>query len=68
MIMVALLAGSMAALGLGCTGQPTTDWEAQRQAQWVGTGIFGIIYLALCQANGGVCPFPIAPSDPAPGG
>jgi hypothetical protein len=68
MIAVALLAGSTAALGVGCTGQPTTAWEAERQAQWVGTGIFAFLYVALCQANGGVCPFPIAPSDPAPGG
>lgn len=65
--MVALLAGATAVFGVGCTGQPPrTPQEAQQQAQWLGNGIFMIIYLSLCQANHGVCPFPIAPSDPAP--
>jgi hypothetical protein len=61
----ALLVGATAALGVGCTGQPpANEWEAERQAVWIGNGIFFLIYSALCNANGGVCPFPIAPSDP----
>jgi hypothetical protein len=63
----ALLVGAMGALGVGCTGQPpATQAEAQQQAQWLGNGIFMIIYMAMCQANHGVCPFPLGPSDPAP--
>ncbi len=66
----AVLVGAMATFGVaGCTGQPPADeWQAQNQAQWIGNGIFFIIYKALCDANFGVCPFPLGPSDPAPGG
>lgn len=62
--LIGVLAAAMAALGVGCT-PPANDFEAERQAQWVGNGIFFFIYMALCQGNGGVCPFPIAPTLPA---
>lgn len=60
-----VLTGAMASFGVGCTGDPpSTQWEQDRFVQWLGTSIFGILYLSACQANGGVCPFPIAPSLP----
>lgn len=59
-----MLAAAMAVFGVGCT-PPANDWEAQNQANWVGNFIFFTIYMGLCQANGGVCPFPIAPTLPA---
>jgi len=62
--LIGVLAAATAALGVGCT-PPASDWEAERQANWVGTGIFMLFYIALCQGNGGVCPFPIAPTLPA---
>lgn len=62
--LIGALAAATAALGVGCT-PPSSDWEAQNQAQWVGNGIFFLIYMGLCQGNGGVCPFPIAPTLPA---
>lgn len=61
--LIGVLAAATAALGVGCT-PPANDWEAQQQANWVGNGIFFMIYIALCQGNGGVCPFPIAPTLP----
>jgi hypothetical protein len=61
-----LLTAAMSAFGVGCTPPPGSDPE--QYAQWLGNGIFFVIYKALCDANGGVCPFPIAPSDPPPGG
>lgn len=58
----AVLTAAMAAFGVGCAAPPGVDPE--QHAQWLGNGIFGIIYLALCQANYNVCPFPLGPSDP----
>jgi hypothetical protein len=63
MAIAVVLTAAMASVGVGCTSNPT-----QEEAQWLGNGIFFIIYKALCDANYGVCPFPIAPSDPPPGG
>lgn len=60
------LTGAMAALGVGCTDPPRTPAQQEQFTQWLGTNIFGIIYIASCQANGGVCLFPIAPSLPVP--
>ena len=61
-----VLVAAMAAFGVGCTGQPpATEWEAQNQAVGIGNFIFLSIYLELCRANYGVCPFPIAPTLPA---
>jgi len=60
-----LLTAAMATFGVGCTGQPpATGADAQQQAQNIGNFLFFLIYRALCDSNGGVCPFPIAPSDP----
>ena len=58
-----LLTGAMAAVGVGCSANPT-----ESEAQWLGNGIFFIIYKAMCDANFGVCPFPLGPADPPPGG
>ena len=63
--LIGALAAATAALGVGCT-PPANEWEAERQAVWLGNGIFFIIYIGLCQANNGVCPFPIAPTLPVP--
>ncbi len=62
-----VVTGAMAALGIGCTAEPPgTSQQEQQQAQWLGNGIFAIIYAAMCQANYGTCPFPLGPSDPPP--
>lgn len=64
-IAVAVLAtGAMAGLGVGCTAPPGTSQSDYDQ--WVGSSLFGLIYIALCQANNGQCPFPIAPVAPTP--
>jgi hypothetical protein len=63
MAIAVVLTAAMAGLGVGCTANPT-----EAEAQWLGNGIFFIIYKALCDANYGVCPFPIAPTLPASGG
>ena len=58
----AVLVAGMSVLGVGCSGQPLT----QQQQQGIGNFIFMVIYLGMCQANNGVCPFPIAPTLPPP--
>lgn len=62
----ALLIGSMATFGVGCSPDLPPGSQDEATAQWLGNGIFMMIYMAMCQANGGVCPFPLGPSDPLP--
>lgn len=59
----AVLVAAMGAVGVGCSPSPPLT---PQQEQGIGNFFFAVIYIALCQANYGVCPFPIAPSDPAP--
>ena len=56
------LVATMGLFGVGCSGKPLT----QQQQQGIGNFIFMVIYLGMCQANNGVCPFPIAPTLPPP--
>jgi hypothetical protein len=58
----AVLVAGMSALGVGCSGQPLS----QQQQQGIGNFIFMAIYIGMCQANYGVCPFPLGPSLPVP--
>lgn len=58
-----VLVAAMAAVGVGCSPDPPLT---ENQQQGIGNFIFFVIYSALCQANGGVCPFPLGPSDPLP--
>lgn len=59
----AVLVAAMGVVGAGCSPSPPLT---QNQQQGIGNFIFMVIYIGLCQANGGVCPFPLGPSDPAP--
>ncbi|HTO00915.1 MAG TPA: hypothetical protein VL068_09600, partial [Microthrixaceae bacterium] len=56
--------GAMTAFGLGCAAPPGVSQEQHNQ--WIGNGVFAVLYMAMCQANFGKCPFPLGPSDPAP--
>lgn len=56
----AVLLAAMAGTSVGCSTTP----PSQNELQGLGNFIFAVIYISLCQANYGVCPFPIAPSDP----
>lgn len=58
-----VLVGAMGALGVGCS--PSAPLSQQQQ-QGIGNFIFMVIYIGMCQANNGVCPFPLGPSDPPP--
>jgi len=58
----AVLVAGMSLFGVGCSGQPLT----QQQQQNAGNFIFLVIYIGMCQANYGKCPFPLGPSDPPP--
>jgi hypothetical protein len=58
----AVLVAGMSVFGVGCSGEPLT----QDQQQGIGNFIFMSIYIAMCQANYGVCPFPLGPTLPVP--
>jgi hypothetical protein len=60
---VVLLLAAMGGLSVGCTA-PSSDPQSQNQAQLIGNFFFFLIYRGLCDSNGGVCPFPLGPSDP----
>jgi hypothetical protein len=53
----AVLVAAMGATAVGCSAEPSEN-------QNVGNFIFFVIYKALCDANGGVCPFPLGPTLP----
>lgn len=59
-----VLTGAMSVFGVGCTGEPPSAHQQEQQGVLIGNFIFFTIYMAMCQANGGECPFPIAPSLP----
>lgn len=63
-VLVALATVAVATFGVGCTAEPPSEWQQQNQMVGIGNFLFFLIYSGLCQANGGTCPFPIAPSDP----
>lgn len=56
---VAALVAAMAGLGVGCSPSPPLS---ENEQVGIGNFIFFVIYSALCQANNGVCPFPLGPS------
>ena len=59
-----ILVAGMSVFGVGCSGQPLT----KQQQQNAGNFIFLVIYMAMCQANYGNCPFPLGPTLPPPSG
>lgn len=59
LVAAAVVTALVASFGVGCSAEPSEN-------QNVGNFIFFVIYKALCDANGGVCPFPLGPSDPPP--
>jgi hypothetical protein len=56
---VVVLVTAMAAVGVGCSPTPPLT---QNEQVGIGNFIFFTIYVALCQANNGVCPFPLGPT------
>jgi len=59
---VALLAGAMALVGVGCT-PPSSEWQAQNQVNNFWTTISFLIVMGLCQ-NTTFCPLPGLPIPP----